>query len=150
MGSVWLAYHAWCVFEVKDGRVLGCGVRCRCVCMQFRCSGQRLSRGQSAWAEERNTGDLRAWGDLGRNEKRMRDCPYVWLLCENVRQRHEYQRKEEKGERSMRAVCYAACSCNLRRGREKAGDCEMANRLEKGEKGFAWYSGSGVVGPGRC
>ena len=36
---------------VKDGKVLGCGVRCRCVGMQFRCSGQRLSRGQSAWAE---------------------------------------------------------------------------------------------------
>ena len=54
--------------EVKDWKMVGCGVRCRCVCMQFRCSGQRLSRGQSAWAEERNTGKIASLGSLGRKE----------------------------------------------------------------------------------
>ena len=41
----------------KDGKGVCCGVRC---------SGQRLSRGQSAWAEERNTGKvecLEVWGE---------------------------------------------------------------------------------------
>ena len=53
----------------------------------FRCSGQRLSRGQSAWAEERNTGKTECMGGLGRNEKRMHGCPYVLVLCENITQK---------------------------------------------------------------
>ena len=34
----------------------------------------------------------------------------------------------------MRAVCKTTCSCYLHRGREEAGDCEMANHRAKGVK----------------
>ena len=48
--------------EVKDGKgcdvVYGVGV----TACGFRCSGQRLSRGQSAWAEERKAGKIECMG----------------------------------------------------------------------------------------
>ena len=70
-------------------------------------------------------------GDLGRIEKRMRDCPYVWLLCKN-RTRKEKGTKGDGGKQNMRAVCKMVCSCYLHRGHDKAADCEMANHREKG------------------
>ena len=82
-------------------------------------------------------------GNLGRNEKRVRDCPYVWLLCENGTRKHEVQRKDTKeGEKqNMRAACETTCSCYLHRGREEAEDCEMTTTGKRGEKGFAWARG---------
>ena len=136
--------------EVKDGKVVCCGIRWGCKCMRFRCSGQRLSRGQSAWAEERNTGVMRAWGDLGSNEKRMRDCPYVWVLCGNVTQKHEFQRKR-RGENEACVLCVerrVRVTCTGVTIRQRAAMLRTTGK--KGEKGFAWGSGSGVVGPGRC
>ena len=86
---------------------------------------------------------------FGGNERRMPNCPYVWVLCENVTQENTKLREKKGGWNENRAACNAVCSCNLHRGREVAANCDIANRLEKGEKGFAWSSVSGVVGPGR-
>ena len=46
-------------------------------------------------------------GGFGKNEKRMRDCPYVWLLCENVTQKHEVQSKQD--ERRCGETKHACC-----------------------------------------
>ena len=70
-------------------------------------------------------------GGLGRIEKRMRDCPYVWLLGENGTQK-EKDTKGDGGKRNMRAVCEMACSCYLHRGHDKAASCDGANHREKG------------------
>ena len=69
-------------------------------------------------------------GDLGRNEKRVRDCPYVWLLCENGTRKEKDTKEGEK--QNMRAACEMACSCYLHLGHEKAASCDVANHREKG------------------
>ena len=95
--------------EVKDGKVLGCGVRCRCVCMQFRCSGQRLSRCQSAWAEERKTGMIECIGVEGETRS---EC-LIARMCEySIKRNAKGERRNEN-----RAACDAVCSCYLCRGR---------------------------------
>ena len=91
------------IWEVKDGIVLGCGIRCRCECMRFPVQRSALKQRSECVGRGARTGKIECMGGLGRDERRMHDCPYVWVLCETVTQKgtkltiKEWRRKHTCG-----------------------------------------------------
>ena len=97
----------------------------------FRCSGQRLSRGQSAWAEERNTGEIVCMVGLVEAKGESLIARMYGYSVKTLRRRTQNEAKRMGGNEN-RAACNAVCSCNLHRCREVAEDCDVANYREKG------------------
>ena len=58
------------------------------------------------------TGKIASMGSLGRSERRKTDCPYVWVLCENITQKGT-KRNEKERENKTRAACNLSLSPSL-------------------------------------
>ena len=115
---------------MKDGKVMCCGIRCGCKCMRFPVQRSALKQRSECVGRGAKYRKDRKPGEFG--EKRRPDCPYVWLLCENVTQKGTKQNGWGKNE--SRAACYAACSCNLHRGRKVAEDLQYSEPPGKSVK----------------
>ena len=62
---------------IRGGIVLGYGVRCGCKCMRFPVQRSALKQRSECVGRGAKTGKIECMGNVWRNERRMRDCPYV-------------------------------------------------------------------------
>ena len=86
------------IWEMKDGKRVCCGVRCWCECMRFPVQRSALEQRSECVGRGAKNRKNRMHGEFRRNERRMHDCPYVWVLCENVTRKEIRRRRKKKEE----------------------------------------------------